>query len=221
MAEKAETPLMRDDVYDRIRRDILSCAFRPGSQIHEHDLASRYAVSKSPIRDALLRLQEQGLVEVLPRKGYRVRPISVTDVREMYEMRLLLEQACIRRAAERATDVQLKALDRYREVPENIDMPAWIVYNRSFHIAVASVCGNLRLARAATGVIEQFDRLTYAGVSSLGERKALRRFVGEHAEIIEAMQRRDKRRATALAREHIDSSRKRLLAMLSEPMVVP
>ena len=74
-------PLIRTSVYERIRGEILSCALRPGTQLQERDLALRYEVSKSPIRDALLRLQEQNLIEVLPRKGYRVRPVSVASRR--------------------------------------------------------------------------------------------------------------------------------------------
>lgn len=214
-------PLVRGGVYERLRNDILTCMFRPGSQIHEQDLAQRYAVSKSPIRDALLRLQEQQLVEVLPRKGYRIKPISVSDAREMYEMRLLLEQSCLRRAIEHAPQEELKALDRFLSVPKNIDLPAWIAYNRDFHIAIALACGNQRMARASIEVIEQFDRLTYTGVSSLGDRDALQRFVDEHGAIVGAMQRRDKRKACALVREHIENSRKRLLDRLAEMMVVP
>jgi len=214
-------PLVRDGVYDRLRNDILSCVFKPGSQIHEQDLAQRYAVSKSPIRDALLRLQEQQLVEVLPRKGYRIKSISVSDAREMYEMRLLLEQSCLRRAIEQATDAELKRLDRFLKVPRNIDLAEWIAYNRDFHIAIAQACGNQRMARASIEVIEQFDRLTYTGISSLGDREALQRFVEEHGEIVRAMQRRDKRKACALAREHIENSRKRLLERLAEQVVVP
>ena len=94
--------LIRDNVYDKIRADILTCVFAPGVQLQENDLAERYAVSKSPVRDALLRLQEQGLIEVLPRKGYRVRPISVSDARELYEVRIMLEKACAKRAIETA-----------------------------------------------------------------------------------------------------------------------
>ncbi len=212
---------MRDGVYERLRNDILSCVFKPGSQIHEQDLAQRYEVSKSPIRDALLRLQEQQLVEVLPRKGYRIKAISVSDAREMYEMRLLLEQACLRGAIDHATDAKLGAFDRFLKVPRNIDLPAWIAYNRDFHIAIAHACGNQRMARASIEVIEQFDRLTYTGVSSLGDHAALQRFVGEHGEIVRAMQARDKRKACALAREHIENSRKRLLDQLAALVVVP
>ena len=77
--------LIRGAVYDNIRADILACALAPGARIHENDLAARLEVSKSPVRDALLRLEVEGLIEVLPRKGYRVRPISVADVAELVE----------------------------------------------------------------------------------------------------------------------------------------
>jgi len=217
----AAAPLMRDGVYERLRSAILTCELKPGSQIHEQDLVQRYAVSKSPIRDALLRLQEQQLVEVLPRKGYRIKPISISDAREMYEMRLLLEQSCLRRAIDHAPDDELKRLDRFLTVPRNIDLPSWIAYNRNFHIAIARACGNQRMARASVEVIEQFDRLTYTGIASLGDRETLQRFVDEHGEIVRTLQDRDKRKACALAREHIESSRRRLLDRLVEVMVVP
>lgn len=217
----ATTRLVRDGVYDRLREAILSCALAPGARIHEQALAAQYEVSKSPIRDALLRLQEQGLVEVLPRKGYRVRPISVADAVEMYEMRALLERACVARAIEHAADAQLRTLDAFRSVLRGIDLASWIAYNRRFHIAVAACCGNARLARSTIEVIEQFDRFTYMSVTSVPSRGGLQRFVGEHAAIIDAMQSRDKRAAQALVRAHVASSRKRTLEAIANPAIVP
>ena len=85
----APVSLIRDDVHERMRAEILTCTLKPGSLVQENDLALRYGVSKSPVRDAFLRLSQQGLVEVLPRKGYRIKPISVADAAEMYEMRRL------------------------------------------------------------------------------------------------------------------------------------
>jgi len=208
-------------VYDRIREEILSCSLPPGSRIHEQALAKRHLVSKSPIRDALLRLQEQNLVEVLPRKGYRVLPISAADAAELYQMRLLYEQACVAGAIEHAADVQLAELDAFRRPPSRKSLPAWIRYNRDFHIGIARLCGNSRLARAAIGVIEQFDRLTYVGVRGLDKVPGLQGFVAEHAGIIDAMKQRDKRRARALVREHIESSRKRTLEAIANPVIVP
>jgi DNA-binding GntR family transcriptional regulator len=216
-----KAPLMRDDVYERIRGDILCCTLQPGSALHEQALAQRFQVSKSPIRDALLRLQEQHLVDVLPRKGYRVRPISLADAVELYEMRLVYERECALRAIDHASDATLAALDEFRSGPRGRDMPKWIAYNRRFHLAVAAASGNSRLQRAATEVIEQFDRLTYVGVGGGGEALDVRQFAAEHAAIIDALQKRDRRRAGALIRAHVEASRKRTLASLAHPAIVP
>ena len=214
-------PLMRDDVYERLRDEILSCALQPGAPIHEQDLAQRFEVSKSPIRDALLRLQEQNLVEVLPRKGYRVRPISLADAVEMYEMRALYERECALRAIDNAADEALAALDEFRKMPRGLDLPKWIAYNRRFHLAVAGICGNSRLTRAASDVIEQFDRLTVVSLRGVEAPLRLETFVDEHGLIIDALQARDKRQVGALVRDHVDASRKRTLAMLAHPVIVP
>ena len=211
---------MRDDVYDRIRAEILACILKPGSMAQENDLALRYEVSKSPVRDALLRLQEQGLVEVLPRKGYRIKPISVADAAEMYEMRAMLERACITRAIEQADDETLKRLDRFRKSGKTPDLSSWIAYNRAFHVAVAEAAGNARMARAARDIIEEFDRLTYMSIARF-DASELSALVGEHVELIEAMQQRDKRAALAVARSHFDDARDRLLDSLSNLAVVP
>lgn len=213
-------PLIRTSVYERIRGEILSCALRPGTQLQERDLADRYEVSKSPIRDALLRLQEQNLIEVLPRKGYRVRPVSVADAREMYEMRSILERSCVARMIESAPDPLLQGLDAFRLAPADSELSAWINYNRRFHLAIADGSGNSRLARATREIIEQFDRLTYMSVTA-SESGTLSDFVREHVEIIHVIQQRDKRQAAALMKDHVESSRKRLLDAIESLAIVP
>lgn len=211
---------MRDDVYQRIRAGILSCALKPGSLVQENDLALHYEVSKSPVRDALLRLQEQGLVEVLPRKGYRIKPVSVSDAADMYEMRALFERACITRAIEHGSDQVLRKLERFRHSGKTPDLPSWIAYNRAFHIAVAEAAGNPRMTRAARDIIEEFDRITYMSMAHF-DLDHLPALVGEHAALIDAMQRRDKRAALAVSRSHVDDARSRLADTLSTLAVVP
>ena len=211
----------RNGVYARLRDEILRCSLAPGSRVNEQALAKRYLVSKSPVRDALLRLQEQHLVEVLPRKGYRVLPISASDAAELYQMRLLYEPACIAGVIERASDAEIAELEAFRKAPKRQSLAAWVAYNREFHVAIARLCGNSRLARAAIGVIEQFDRLTYVGVRGTGRTAGLRGFVDEHAKIIEAMKRRDKRLAQALVRRHVESSRRRTQEAIADPAIVP
>jgi DNA-binding GntR family transcriptional regulator len=211
-----ERRLMRDGVYARIRDEILACVLQPGSRIYENDLAKRYEVSKSPVRDALLRLQEKDLIEVLPRKGYRVRPITASDARELYEMRLLLERASVEHAADNATDEELNSLDRFRAVDESMTILSWVKYNSELHGSVAAIAHNSRLVKATQEVIDQFDRLTYVSVSSDVVENTQNKFASEHSDIIDAVQSRNKRRAGSLIATHIKNSQKRLMAAFDD-----
>jgi GntR family transcriptional regulator, rspAB operon transcriptional repressor len=211
--------LVRVSVFNRLRAEILSCTLRPGTLVQERDLADRFKVSKSPIRDALLRLEEQSLVEVLPRRGYRVKAISVTDAKELYEMRAILERECVIRTVEEADDVVVAELDQFRDVPANIDLNNWVDYNRRFHVALAKSCGNQRLMRCTRDVIEQFDRFTIISVIN-DESNDLLAYVNEHDQLIDAIQGRDKRLAVSLIKSHIESSRRRMLDSLTYAAVV-
>ena len=87
--------LLRENVYEKLRADILSCELAPGDDMREQELAERYAVSRQPVREALLRLEREHLVTVQPRQGYRVNPISLADARDLLRFRLALEPACV------------------------------------------------------------------------------------------------------------------------------
>src|ERR1700727_3287473 len=100
--------LLRDNVYESLRADILPCGRAPGDDMREQELAERYAVSRQPVREALLRLEREHLVTVQPRQGYRVNPISLSDARDLLRFRLALEPACVVEAIENAPDKTLK-----------------------------------------------------------------------------------------------------------------
>ena len=93
-------PSLSDQAYDAIRSAILICALAPGEAISESTLASRYGVGKAPVRAALSRLRQEGLVSASPRRSYVVAPITLRDVQELYALRLILEPATARRAPE-------------------------------------------------------------------------------------------------------------------------
>lgn len=218
MLETGPPDLVRTNVYQRLRADILSCALRPGQQLQERELVERFEVSKSPIRDALLKLEEQGLVDVLPRRGYRVRRIDLADVRNMYEMRQIYERECIIRLIERADSAIVESFEQFRHSPQGESLPVWLDYNRAFHAFAAQHCGNARLARSALEIIEQFDRLTYMSVA--GHADELAGFVTEHGRLIDAVCARNKREALAIARDHIESSRRRVMESLEAISVI-
>jgi GntR family transcriptional regulator, rspAB operon transcriptional repressor len=209
--------LLRDNVYESLRSDILSCRLAPGDDMREQDLAERYAVSRQPVREALLRLEREHLVTVQPRQGYRVNPISLSDARDILRFRLTLEPACVLEAIGSASDAVLKSLDQFRRFSG--DHESFIAYNRAFHSALAHASGNRRMAAALCDLIGQADRLVRVSVANLkGHDPA--KLVAEHVALIEAMQRRDSRAAVRIITAHIMQTEKRVLPALKRNAVI-
>jgi DNA-binding GntR family transcriptional regulator len=198
--------LLRDNVYESLRSDILTCRLAPGDDMREQELAERYAVSRQPVREALLRLEREHLVTVQPRQGYRVNPISLSDARDLLRFRLALEPACVAEAIENATPEVLKALDEFRLFAG--DHEDFIAYNRAFHSALAHASGNRRMAAALC-----------VSVANVRDHDPTQ-LVAEHVALIEAMQRRDGRSAARIIKAHISQTEKRVLPALRRNAVV-
>ncbi len=215
MKRSGNSVLLRDDVYWSLRQDILSCRLPPGSELHENVLAERFSVSKSPVREALLRLERDRLVEVISRQGYRVMPISVADARNMYSFRGVLETACAIEAARRASAEQLQALDRFRARPHD---DVFIAYNQDFHCAIFDCSQNQRMAAVARELIEQMDRMTRISIHAMRDHDPSR-LVKEHCRIIDALQARDGRAAARILRDHVNNAARRVLRALGQAPV--
>ena len=212
--------LRRDDIYRQLRQDILDCTLPPGVELYEGGLAERFNVSKSPVRDALSRLLAERLVNVVPRKGYRVAPISLSDARDLFQFRSVMESSCARMVSASTDREQLADLDRFREFGRLDDAAAFTAYNRSFHISVSRLCPNQRMRDIATGLIEQVDRLVLMGVRDVDERRR-GNLVQEHDAIIDALQRYDGRLASRLLTQHVVAAEKRAMALLGAAAIVP
>ena len=150
--------LIRHRVFDELRRDIFACDFLPGEELRESELAKRYGVSKSPIRDALQKLELEGLIEIEPRRGHRVAPISVGDAEDILELRAVLEGAALRKIVSEASDDDLASLDRFRQANTD-DLAEFARYNRLFHSTLARMSGNDRLADTVEKLMENYGRL--------------------------------------------------------------
>lgn len=201
--------LLRDTIYIALRQAILTCEFQPGQELREQELAARYRVSRSPVRDTLLRLEKEQLVTVLPRQGYRVNPILMSDVADILSFRLLMEPASAMAAA-RADTTALRGLDCFRGFgKQNHSGSEYLEYNKSFHRAVVDLTGNMRMVAVVNGLLAQYERLAlFAGCSF--DYGAINRSCMEHEAIIDALQASDADGASRMAYAHVKWAHARL-----------
>ncbi len=217
-APASDSGLLRAKVYHELRADMIQCRLPPGTEIRENELAQRFGVSKSPVRDALMRLEREGLVITLPRQGYRVAPVSIADVQDMFHLRDALEQACMERIVRRATDEQLGELERFRRFKTADWDGGFVAYNREFHRCLARIAGNPRMRDQLIDLIDQMERAVQLSVSSLkkGDPRSL---VDEHNQLIDALQARQASHARRLASRHVVAAGKRVMQAMSRVVI--
>src|ERR671932_262027 len=178
--------------YEALKQDILTCELAPGTQIFEGELAARYGTSKTPVREALSWLGQEGLVQVLPRRGYLVAPVTLRDVQEVFQLRLLLETAAAELAAEHVSEEglrQLKALVGVRYTyRDRASYARFLRANREFHVAVAEASGNGRMAAFVSRLLEDMERILHLG---LDLRDSADEMAAEHGELVDALLKGD------------------------------
>lgn len=211
---------LADQAYTTLKRDIISCDLRPGQLIIESDLASRYGMSKTPIREALNLLRKEGFVEVLPRRGTLVKPVNVQDVQHTFFLRMLLEPEAAALAAQRATGDQLKTitdLGSSSDGPIRGRQPTMaerLQTNREFHVAIAEASGIARLTTIVAGLHEEVERFYNMEKS----RQSTNPTGKHHHDLADAIVSGDAERARLVMMEAIKASRLALIeALIEEP----
>ncbi|ADD29391.1 GntR family transcriptional regulator [Meiothermus ruber] len=150
MAQFQRPHSVREAAYSHLRGAILTGSLLPGARISEPGLAQELGVSRTPVREALQRLAQEGLVELLPGKGARVRVLSAEEVREVYDVRALLEGEAAALAAQNATEAELDRLERLLQVLEALPKEAYaqqMQVDFDFHTALVEAAHNKTLAR--------------------------------------------------------------------------
>jgi DNA-binding GntR family transcriptional regulator len=183
--------LARDRVYRKIRKDILSGVYRMGERLPVDDLAAQHGVSKTPVREALSALQHEGLVEIVPRVGHFVSHMTVKEVQNLFQLRLILEGASAQLAATCITDQELLELSKIPCSWVTGDVDSYLQYladNREFHCKVAMATRNRHLADLIAGVLDQMQGLL---LWELELRNRPEEFADEHRQLIEALRRHD------------------------------
>jgi DNA-binding GntR family transcriptional regulator len=218
-AASPPTPTSSTRVSEELREAILSGEFGPGERLRTASLAKRFGSSRTPVREALVQLEGEGLVDIEPRRGALVRSFASADLIDLYEIRVLLEPAAAARAALRASPAQVERLAEIaalsdarggRTASAIDDQIAW---NEQFHAIIVEAAGSPRLSSAlrATAGIPRSFRMAF------WHDEAHRAFSQTcHRELVSAIAERSAERADAVMRMHILRAKDALVAVTSD-----
>jgi len=204
-----------DGAYQGIRRRILDNVWVPGYQALEQEIALQLGMSRTPVHEALIRLGKEGLLEVLPRRGMRVLPVSPTDMKEIYEILTALESMAAEILAARKPDMaELKPLITATKAMEKAlqkdDLDAWAAADELFHESLILKAGNKMLSDA---VMSYWDRAHRARMFTLRLRQAPVNSTKEHMALVERIQKGDAAGAALVNREHRQRACRELLSI--------
>ena len=205
----AAHPSRAREVYEQVKRDIANFRMVPGDRFTELELCSRLEVSRTPVRQALYRLQQEGLVEVMFRSGWRVLPFDFDKFDQLYDLRMVLETTAVQRLCQQAVDTASPLLQSLKErwlvpVSERSNDAAMVAeWDEAFHETLVQAAGNSEMARVhhevteRIRIIRRLDFLKQIRIDATYE---------EHAKILRAVIARNCDRATLLLCSHIQSS---------------
>lgn len=202
--------------YRELRQRILDNELAPGISYPDAELGQMFGLNATQLREALQRLEEEGLVEIHSRHATRILPISIDDMREIFEIMIALEPAAARRVAlqgvGKADCERLTAAIRQMDTALlKDDLVAWAKADELFHTRLIELCGNKRLRSLLTACLDQRHR---ARMQTLGARPVPVDSNRDHAAVVDAVRRRDADAAYALHHDHLARSSAMLISLL-------
>ena len=206
-----------DAVTEQLRRLILSGAVKDGSPLRQDALAEEMGTSRIPVREALSRLESEGLVASFPHRGYVVTGLSRSEIQELFDLRVMLEPELIRVAIPKLTEaVFAEARTLVRKFDDAIgseDMHSWGELNRRFHMVLYAPSDRTRTLEIVRGLLINSERYTQV-LLTLG--KSFSRALEEHEALLEFCRKRQINQAVALTRDHIQVNGDELLMLLDK-----
>ena len=204
--------------YTRLKEMILNNELPGGYQALEQEIAQRFGMSRTPVREALIRLQDDGLVDVIPRRGMRVRRISIDDMREIYQLLYCIEATAAelmagRRLSPGSTEIRLmgEATDEMETSLARDDLDSWAEADARFHAYLLEFCGNRRLAKAGAAMAAQCHRVR---LLTLRLRPRPTDSTADHRALLNAIRAQDENAAHQIQRAH----RKRAMTLILDAL---
>ncbi len=218
MATPADKTSRVEDAYERLKFEIRTNQLPSGFQAPEPEIALRLGMSRTPVREALIRLEAEGLVELIPRRGARVLPIKPEDMREIYEILTALEpEAAADIAGRRLSAELLQPLENATADMESAlkrnDLDAWAEADDRFHLTLLDLHGNQRLKNFVVSLLDQAHR---ARIVTLRMREAPVKSTAEHRQILECLRQGKRAAARRAFRDHRQRSANELMAILEK-----
>lgn len=198
---------LTQEVYGKLKSLIIYNKIMPGDVITVGELAERFNVSKTPVRDSLNTLMHEGLVEVLPYKGYLISRVDIKILLDLFQMREILEGASAELAALNATQDMIDRLLELANKNITVQRIPFMQTNFNFHMAIAKASGNQYLCKCLSNVLEQLQRVLYSDLIT-GDPQLMQR---EHQELVQCIIKKDSQEAKSLITTQIEATRRRIL----------
>ena len=208
---------LREVVYETLREAIRNGALAPGERLMEIQLAEELGVSRTPVREAIRKLELESFVVMLPRRGTYVANLSLKDINEVFEIRAALDGLAAGLAAERITEEELEQMERLLvEIADHIerhDNQKIVEVDEAFHDILYRASRNERLVGIICNLREQFTRFRSVSINYPGR---LTNTLEEHKQLVEAIAQRNAEQAQQRAREHIENAEQTLLLEMEQ-----
>jgi len=208
---------VRERAYEALKDAIIRGHLRPGQRLLEAQLAEMLHISRTPLREAILKLESEGFVQRRSSGGAQVRPLSAGEARDLYAIREVLEGLAVREAAERISPAQLEQLARLTRELEAIedsgDVQRIATVGEQFHQVILEASGNRHLAEHLRLLRDQIQRYRYQTIQVAGRGRAA---AGEHAALLAVLRRGDPEQAEQVMRQHVRQAWRSMLSRLRE-----
>lgn len=206
---------LRDVVFNTLRQAILTGELKPGERLMEIHLANRLGVSRTPIREAIRKLELEGLVTMIPRRGAEVAQITEKSMSDVLEVRRALDALCVELACERISDEDIRdlkdACDNFERAVRSKDAKKIAQADVELHNIIVKATGNSRLIQLINNLSEQMYRYRYEYIKDASQHA---RLIEEHRIIYKSIVRKDKETASRAAKMHIDNQEKAIMKQL-------
>lgn len=208
---------LQQRAHQRIKEYILNTGFHPGQHIRHVEVSRALGMSRTPAREAMQRLVEEGLVVHLPNRGYFVTEMTAREAEELYELREILEVFCVQQAIHKSTTKQLgglrQLLDVYKDSTDGRVTRQTLLVDRDFHLRIAQLAGNDMVYKLLVSVLDKIImKRNIERIAPLDAKTGFKR----HAIILKAIQSRDERQAVQQIREHIRRGKMRVLEQVNK-----